>query len=529
MKTSPASTKDRETRNDELVQAAKAERARRELARRKLMNYSQFVFPKYKRAAHLELISSELEDVYEYIESGGERGNGRLMVFVIPQSGKSTKVSMRFPSWVLGKRPDTRIALTSYVSTLAERNSRAVRNDITSEEFGKLFGQMSAVDDVVELSKDSRSAADWSLAPPHRGGVIARGVGGGITGYDLDLIVIDDPFKDRKAADSPAQREDVWKWWTSAILTRVRKGTAIILMHTRWHPDDLAGRLLVKMATEELAEQWRVVFLPALALEAPGGEGDCYAKDEAEQIEFMKKGVYLPIGKDPLGRKPGESVWEEEFPAADLNKRKVNVGTGEWYPVYQQMPKSKKGEMFRRDMFTFVKAVSAGSTFVRYWDKAATQDGGKRTAGVLMAKTPEERYVVAHSHKGQWSSGKREQQLKSMAERDSALCKDLEIYVEQEPGSGGKDSAVLTIKNLAGYRVFADVVSGQGSKELRAEPFQAQCEAGNVDILVGDWNEGFLAELEDFPLGHFKDQVDASSGAFNKLAQKKPKRESRIW
>ena len=151
---------------------------------------------------------------------------------------------------------------------------------------------------------------------------------------------------------------------------------------------------------------------------------------------------------------------------------------------------------------------------MRYWDKAATEGGGARSAGVLIARTDRGLYYVEDVVCGQWSALKREQIMRATAERDG---REVAIWTEQEPGSGGKESAEASVRNLAGFSVHTDRVSG--SKCERAAPLAAQCEAGNVKIVRGAWNQGYLEELCSFPLGSFADQVDASSGAFNKLAR----------
>jgi predicted phage terminase large subunit-like protein len=156
---------------------------------------------------------------------------------------------------------------------------------------------------------------------------------------------------------------------------------------------------------------------------------------------------------------------------------------------------------------------------VRYWDKAGTEDGGAYTAGVLIHMLEDKRFVVAHVVRGQWSALEREQQIKAWAARDRELIKgSYAVGVEQEPGSAGKESAENTICNLAGYTVFADKVTG--SKEVRAEPFAAQVQGGNVYLLAGQWHREYLGELEQFPSGKFRDQVDASTGAFNRLVSR---------
>ena len=152
---------------------------------------------------------------------------------------------------------------------------------------------------------------------------------------------------------------------------------------------------------------------------------------------------------------------------------------------------------------------------VRYWDKAGTHGGGAYTAGVLMCRMKDGTYVVADVVRGQWSALERERRIRQTAEMDGHSTR---VYVEQEPGSGGKESAENTIRQLAGYRVEADRVTGD--KESRADPYAAQVQGGNVYLVQGDWNRPFTAEHETFPAGQYKDQVDSAAGAFAKLSAK---------
>jgi len=175
-----------------------------------------------------------------------------------------------------------------------------------------------------------------------------------------------------------------------------------------------------------------------------------------------------------------------------------------------------EGALFKRDWFSVVEQRPGQARRVRYWDKAATEGGGARSAGVLIARTEQGLYYIEDVVCGQWSALKREQIMRATAERDG---REVAIWTEQEPGSGGKESAEASVRNLAGFSVHTDRVSG--SKCERAAPLAAQCEADNVKIVRGAWNQRYLEELCSFPLGSFADQVDASSGAFNKLARKR--------
>jgi len=170
------------------------------------------------------------------------------------------------------------------------------------------------------------------------------------------------------------------------------------------------------------------------------------------------------------------------------------------------------GKVFNRAWFPIVSAAPAQARRVRYWDKAATEGGGAFSAGARIAYQAGIFYIE-DVVRGQWSAGHRDQVIQQKAEADG---RGVEIWVEQEPGAGGKESAQASVKQLAGYTVRADRVTGD--KVTRAKPMSAQAEAGNVVLVRGEWNEPFLKESHAFPDSKFKDQVDAAAGAFNKLA-----------
>lgn len=175
------------------------------------------------------------------------------------------------------------------------------------------------------------------------------------------------------------------------------------------------------------------------------------------------------------------------------------------------------GELFKREWFADLLTERPGflTSWVRYWDKAGTEGGGDWTAGVLIGRAGATFYVL-DVVRGQWSPAQRATVIRQTAALDAAVCPRYSVWVEQEPGSGGKESALATITDLAGYDVHAEPVTG--SKVVRAQPFAAQCEAGNVRLIAGGWNAAYLNELCAFPAGPHDDQVDASSGAFAKLA-----------
>ena len=222
--------------------------------------------------------------------------------------------------------------------------------------------------------------------------------------------------------------------------------------------------------------------------------------------------------RDPRSE-DGELLFPARFPAEVVARDKRAMGELGTAGQFQQRPTPRGGGMFPTDRFVLVDhppEPSAIADSIRYWDKAGTKDGGAFTAGVLLHKLKDGRFCVAHCRRGQWSALEREREIRQIAELDG---KRLRIAIEQEPGSGGKESAETTIRNLAGWRVTADRPTGD--KVVRAEPYAAQVQGGNVLLVRGAWNKDFIDEHVSFPVGRAKDQVDATSAAFNLLTLKK--------
>ncbi len=219
------------------------EEVRATLARRSLLRFTEYTNPLYERAQHHEQIAAKLEAV--------ERGEiDRLMIFMPPRHGKSELASKRFPAWCLGRQPSRQIIAASYNSDLANDFGRNVRNLVAEPEFSQVFPG-------VTLAPDSQAAMRMNTNAG--GAYVAAGVGTAVTGRGAHIALIDDPFKDREEADSERRRELVWDWYRSTLYTRLMPGGAIVLIQTRWHEDDLAGRLLVHEP-----EQWDVLELPAI-------------------------------------------------------------------------------------------------------------------------------------------------------------------------------------------------------------------------------------------------------------------------
>ena len=248
---------------------------------------------------------------------------------------------------------------------------------------------------------------------------------------------------------------------------------------------------------EEEPENWHIVHFEAIK--------------EPDQPEYPASCI-LELD----GRSEGEALAPLRYSLDKLKKIKRRIGSYFFGALYQQRPSPREGGMFKREWFEILPTLPPGmETFVRYWDKAGTEGGGALTAGLLMARKDSVYYIV-DVITGQWTAGKREQVISRTLFADREKHGYMQTWIEQEPGSGGKESAENTVRRNPAYTVRADRPSGD--KTLRAEPLAAQAEINNVKLIRGAWNDTFLDILTAFPTGKYKDQVDAASGAFNKLA-----------
>jgi predicted phage terminase large subunit-like protein len=391
------------------------------------------------------------------------------MVSMPPRHGKSEFTSKYFLAWYLGTWPWKRVILGGYESDFASSWGRKVR-DLLTEYGEQAFG--------VTLSANSSAADRWEIAR-HGGGMQTAGVGGALTGKGADLLVIDDPVKNSEQAQSATYREKAWDWYASTAYTRLEPGGAVIVIQTRWHEDDLAGKILTNA---DDSEPWDVLNLPAIAEE-----------------------------NDQLGRQPGQALWPERYNEADLARIQSRLGPFWWSALYQQRPSPREGNFFQPEWFEVVNAAPADARRVRFWDKAATAGAGDWTAGAKVA-AKDGTYWIEDVRRVRLASGDRDKLIRQTAELDGI---EVSIIGEQEPGSSGKDQALAFIKLLSGFPVRC--VPATGSKEVRADPLASQAQAGNVKIVRGTWNKPFLDELASFPRGTHDDQVDAASGAFNGL------------
>jgi predicted phage terminase large subunit-like protein len=403
----------------------------------------------------------------------------KLMISLPPRSGKSELCSIHLPAYFLEKNATNRVIIGTYNQTLANKFSRRIRSMCRG---------------TVPLDPDRKAMEEWNTKSG--GGVRAVGVGAGIAGVGANLIVLDDIVRSRKDANSITVRNSTFSWYTDDIYTRLEPDARILVLGTRWHEDDIIGRI----ERSEDSHEWTIVNFPAIAED-----------------------------HDMLGRKPGEALNPERYPLEKLLDIKRVLGRS-FNALYQGRPTEQEGETFKASWFRnhVVQRIPVSIQnkqrweFVRYWDLAATQAGGDFTAGVLMAKEKYTKtFYVLDCVLGQWSTDNRNRVMMETAARDRVMYGEIgpiRIFFEQEPGSAGKDVAKHIVRMMAGFSVKA--IKTTGSKEVRAEPYSAQLEAGSIYIIRNaNWVEGFIDEHCIFPNGRHDDQVDAASGAFNQLAK----------
>lgn len=425
--------------------------------------------------------SWHIRAICQHLEAVTQGKITQLIVNVPPSTSKSLITCVFWPAWIWIRQASHRFMFSSYSDTLSARDSIRCRTLLTSTWYQERW-PMAFRQDTNAASLYENTSGGWRMS---------TSTGGRATGYHPDYIVADDPNNVREA-ESDAEREAVNNWWDGTISSRgIMRGVRQVVIMQRLHASDLSGHLLSKGT-------WDHLCLPM--------------RYDASMAKPTSIGW-----KDPR-KVDGQLLWPEVFTKAIVEKLEKAMGQYHAAGQLQQRPSPRGGGMFKRDWFDVIKAAPHDiMSMVRYWDKAGTAGGdGARTAGVLMGRCKSGQYVILDVVKNRWNAVERERAIKTTAELDKQKWGYVEQWVEQEPGSGGKESAESTVQNLAGFTCKIERVTG--SKEVRAEPFASQCSVRNVKLLAGEWCGEFIEEAELFPMGKTKDQIDAGGGAFNKLS-----------
>ena len=407
-----------------------------------------------------------------------------LLINIPPGCTKSMTTSVFWPAWEWGPRGlrHHRFINGSYEKGLATRDLVRCRDLIMSEWFQQRW-PLALKDDQDQKTYYENDKTGWRLA---------TSVGGALTGYRGDRVVVDDPH-DVKRAESEAQRDEALRWWTEVVPTRLNNAdrSSKVLMMQRLHMKDLSGHAL---RTEP--DEWAKLILPM-------------------EYEPEHHCALPEIGFSDPRENPGDLLWPERFSRSAVDRLKKTLSSkGGSYAVagqLQQRPVPREGGMFHRSRAQFIDTAPDVVRVVRGWDLAASESTtAAYTAAVKIGITARRQFVILDAVRFRGSPYEVEMRLRALAQQDGT---SVPISIPQDPGQAGKSQKAAFAGLLAGYDVHFSAESGD--KITRAVPFAAQWEAGNVYLVRGAWNDIYLGELCEFgPSAEYMDQTDASSRAF---------------
>jgi len=447
-------------------------------ARRSFEQFVYFTKPDYKTNWHHKLMMRKLQDF-------AEKKILRLMIFTAPRHGKSELVSRRLPAFILGQRPDDKIIATSYGDTLASSMNRDVQRIIDSPEYAKIFPETRLKGSVASDSKGTwlRNNDIFEIVD-HRGYYLSSGIGGGITGRGATYAIIDDPLKNWKDANSKTNRDNQWEWLNSTLMSRLDENDSSVLMTlTRWHEDDLAGRLIQEMKDNPEAEQWEILNLPAI-------------------LEIKTK-------DDP--RNVGEALWPEKLNLERLNKIKA-VSPRVFASLYQQKPAPLEGNIINPAWWRFYREPpSMFDRVIQSWDLSFEEgEDHSYVVGQVWGKKGINAYLL-YQYRQQVGFN---DTIKAIAMVSALYPKAGKKIVENKANGPGVRNY---LENKIPGIVKKDVQGSKTDRLLSVSPF---IQSGNVylpDPKQNMWVLDFISEYANFPNAGDDDQVDAGSQALDDL------------
>lgn len=429
----------------------------RVLARNNLLVYSKVVFPLYQAPAHLVRLGVLLQK----IESGEIK---RLIISMPPRHGKSQLCSINFPAWYLGLHPDKQIICASYSQEFGDDLGRKVRDQILSSKFGAIFPQ-------CLIREDSNAVHRFNTGKG--GAYYAVGIGGPLTGRGSNILLIDDPLKNRMEAESAAHRKMMREWYQSTAFTRLEPRGAVVIVMTRWREDDLIGFVLKEQADEE----WVVVNMSAL-------------------------------------NDNGEALWPERYPVDQLLRIRAAISSYDWQSMYQQTPTSREGNILKREWWRFYDQLPPNmDVMIQSWDMNFKEGASNSfVVGQVWGRKGPNCYLI-HQYRGQIGFTDTLRQFES-------LCRLYPSAYRRLVENKANGPAVIDVLK----RKFSGIipVEPEGSKEARVHAVSATIESGNVYLphpRQSPWVAEFIEEASSFPNGQFSDQVDAMSQGLSNLGE----------
>ena len=457
-------------------------RIERELLRRSatkhLDSFILYTYADYQMGWVHKEICDTLDQFLRDVEA---QKSPRLIICQPPRSGKSEIVSRRFPAYALGKNPDLQIIATSYSSDLVSRFNRDVQRIIDDDIYREIFPSTTL--NGRNVKTDTRASyirtSDLFEVVGHKGSYRSTGVGGGITGQGADILIIDDPIKDRAEANSPTIREKLWDWYTSTAYTRLSPGGGVIVMATRWHTDDLIGRLIQKMQ-EGSGDDFKVITYPAIA------------------------------EHDEPHRKAGEALHPERYDLEQLNAIRQTIGPQDWSALYQQRPVPEGGAVFKIDAFKHWNSTNLPPTFDQIlgsWDMTFKDSkSSDYVVGQVWGRKGVDLYLL-DLFRGQWDFTKTLEMFALM----TAKYPRTHRWLIEDKANG---SAIISVLKKQIHGITP--ITPTESKLERAYAVTPLIEAGNVYIPESaTWLANFEDELLNFPAGAHDDQVDSMTQALN--------------
>lgn len=476
-----------------------------------MLGFILYTMPEYQVNWHHRVMCQELDRWLT-----GE--NSRLMLFMPPRFGKSEVGSRRLPAYVMGKFPDASLIATSYSADLSSRMNRDVQRIIDNPFYQELFpGTMLYGKNIRTVANGTwlRNSEIFEIVG-HKGVYRSAGVGGGITGMGGQFVIIDDPIKNMEEANSEAYRERVWEWYQSTLYTRLEKDGRILLIQTRWHEDDLAGRLLTQAKSDPDADQWRVVDFSAIR------EGD-----------GLQRAGGHSNGDDP--REIGDALWPEKYSLERLAAIRSSVGSRVWASLYQQRPAPVEGAIIKRQWWRFwvpkgvtmppVTTRLADGTLYEHpqvelpdtfdetlqsWDMAFKETKASDfVCGQVWAKLEANRFL-----------------LDQVMERWDIVgtIAAVEALTTKWPQAGiklveDKANGPAVISMLHGKVSGLVAVEPEGSKESRVHSVAPEIESGNAYLphpALYPWVDSFMSNVAAFPNGAHDDDVDTMTQALRR-------------